>query len=178
MSAAGPRPVEHTGVGGTMTTSGISAQGRRAPEVGSERTLLGMSNAELDALFRSSPAGVVPDGTMVGTVLAFPGTWLAKPLAALARTFVWQGKVVNRRRGVLKNKVTPLRLRSFKALVFPDSSWVDTRPCVVLDYSRTSLLARGVRDELRLVGPHLYLGVVWLARRRVLWFTLRGPSGD
>jgi hypothetical protein len=161
-----------------MTTSRISVQGRRAPEVGGERTLLGMSNAALDALFRSSPAGVVPDGTMVGTVLAFPGTWLAKPLAALTHALLWQGKVVNRRRGVLKNRVTPLRLRSVKALVFPGPSWVDTRPCVVLDYSRTSLLARAVRDELRLVGPHLYLGVVWLARRRVLWFTLRGPSDD
>lgn len=161
-----------------MTTSEISARDQRAPVVPSERVLLGMSNAALDRLFRSSPAGVVPDGTMVGTVLAFSGSWLARPLAALTRAFVWQGKVVNRRRGVLKNKVTPLRLRSFKALVAPDLSWVDTRPCVVLDYSRTSLLARAVRDELRLVGPHLYLGVVWLARRRVLWFTLRGPSDD
>jgi hypothetical protein len=40
------------------------------------------------------------------------------------------------------------------------------------------VVARLVRDELRLVGPHLYLGVVWLARRRVLWFTLLDRSGD
>jgi hypothetical protein len=30
-----------------------------------------------------------------------------------------------------------------------------------------------VRDEVRLVAPGLYLGVVWLWKRRVGWFTLR-----
>jgi len=30
-----------------------------------------------------------------------------------------------------------------------------------------------VRDEIRLVGPGLYLGVVWLWHWRVGWFTLR-----
>jgi hypothetical protein len=137
-----------------------------------------MTNAELDRLFRASPAGVVPDGTMRGTVLALPGSPLAQPVAALTYAFLWQGKVVDRRRGVLKNRITPVRVRSIKALVSPDPSWVDARPCVVLDYSRTSTVARLVRDELRLVGPHLYLGVVWLSRRRVLWFTLRDVAGD
>ena len=99
------------------------------------------------------------------------------PIAALTHALIWQGKVVSRQRGLLKNKLTPLRLRLVKALVEPGPSWVDGRPCVVLDCSRTSLVARLVRDELRLVGPHLYLGVVWLGRRRVLWFTLRDRSG-
>jgi hypothetical protein len=159
-----------------MTTSKTSARERQVPSALTEPALLAMSNTALDRLFRASPAGVVPDGNMRGTVLALPGTPLAKPIAALTYALLWQGKVVNRRRGVLKNKVTPLRVRSIKALVSPDPSWVDARPCVVLDYSRTSLVARLVRDELRLVGPHLYLGVVWVSRRRVLWFTLRDPT--
>lgn len=148
------------------------------PSAPTERVLLSMTNAELDRLFRASPAGVVPDGTMRGTVLALPGSPLAQPVAALTYAFLWQGKVVDRRRGVLKNRITPVRLRSIKALVSPAPSWVDARPCVVLDYSRTSTVARLVRDELRLVGPHLYLGVVWLSRRRVLWFTLRDVACD
>jgi hypothetical protein len=160
-----------------MTTSEISMRHGQARAAVTEAALLAMSNVALDRLFRTSPAGVVPDGTMRGTVLALPGTRLARPIAALTYAFLWQGKVVDRRRGVLKNKITPLRLRSIRALVSPAPSWVDARPCVVLDYSRTSLVARLVRDELRLVGPHLYLGVVWLSRRRVLWFTLRGPAG-
>jgi hypothetical protein len=149
---------------------------QRAPSVLGEAALRAMSNTELDDLFRGSPAGLVPDGNMAGTVLACTGTRLAKPLAAVTRVLFWQGKVVNRRRSVLMNKLGPLRLRAVKALVYPNPSWVDARPCVVLDYSHTSLLARAVRDELRLVGPHLYLGVVWLGRRRVLWFTLSGPA--
>ncbi|MFL6127923.1 MAG: hypothetical protein ACJ73E_02525 [Mycobacteriales bacterium] len=160
-----------------MTTSEISARDRRPPPALTESEVLAMSNAALDELFRASPAGVVPDGTMRGTVVALPGTPLAAPVAALTHALLWQGKVVNRRRGVLKNRLTPLRLRLVKALVGSGPSWVDARACIVLDYSRTSLVARLVRDELRLVGPHLYLGVVWLARRRVLWFTLRDQSG-
>jgi hypothetical protein len=155
-----------------------SVRDRPVPSAPTERVLLSMTNAELDRLFRASPAGVVPDGTMRGTVLALPGSPLAQPVAALTYAFLWQGKVVDRRRGVLKNRITPVRVRSIKALVSPDPSWVDARPCVVLDYSRTSTVARLVRDELRLVGPHLYLGVVWLSRRRVLWFTLRDVAGD
>ena len=153
----------------------LSGPGPQRPVAAlTEAALLAAGNSALDELFRAAPAGAVPDGNMTGTVLAFTGTGLARPLAAVTRLLLWQGKVVNRRRGVLKNKLTPLRLRAVIALVEPAPSWVDDRPCVLLDYSRTSLVARAVRDELRLVGPQLYLGVVWLGRRRVLWFTLRG----
>ena len=48
---------------------------------------------------------------------------------------------------------------------------------LLLSTSKTSLVAHMVRDEIRMVSPSLYLGVVWLWRRRVAWFTLRGiPS--
>jgi hypothetical protein len=30
-----------------------------------------------------------------------------------------------------------------------------------------------VRDEVRLISPNLYLGVVWLWKWRAAWFTLR-----
>ena len=90
----------------------------------------------------------------------------------------WQGKVVNRRESLLRNKITPARLRLIKAKLSHDDSGVDQRECVLLDYSRASWVARMVRDELRLVGPELYLGVVWLWRWRVGWFTLRSPGVD
>jgi len=147
-------------------------------ETVTERTLLEMNNGTLDELFRRSDAGPIPDGDMLGTVLAFPGTILAKPLAAVIYLVGWQGKVVDGRRGMLRNKITPLRLRLIAAEVTHDESWVDQRDCVLLDYSRTSLVAKMVRDEIRLVGPSLYLGVVWLWRRRVAWFTLRSKAGS
>ncbi len=139
-----------------------------------EAALLQMTNREIDSLFRSSPDGGVPDGDMRGTALLFPGTWAAKPLAAAIRVIAWQGKVVDRRRGELKNKITPFGLRLIRARVSIAPAWVDDAPCVLLDYSQTSFVARMVRDEIRLVAPDLYVGVVWLWRRRVAWFTLRG----
>jgi hypothetical protein len=141
-----------------------------------EKVLLGIPNKGLDRLFQSAPAGPIPTGNMRGTVLAWPGTRFAKLLAVVIYLLVWQGKVVNRRESLLRNKITPLRLRLIKARLAHDDSWVDQRECVLLDYSRTSWVARMVRDELRLVGPGLYLGVVWLWRRRVGWFTLRSPA--
>jgi hypothetical protein len=141
-----------------------------------ERILLALTNTELDDVFRSAPAGAVPDGDMRGTVLAWPGTRLARPLALLIYLIAWQGKVVDHRSLLLRNKITPLRLRLIAARLSHDTSWVDGRECVLLDYSRTSLVAHMVRDEIRLVSPGLYLGVVWLWRRRVGWFTLRSPA--
>lgn len=141
-----------------------------------ESLLLGCRNSALDLLFRQSVAGPIPDGDTRGTLLAWPGTWLAKPLAQLVRVIIWQGKVLDRREGVLRNKVTPFGLRLVKARLSIASSWVDSADCVLIDYSKTSFLARMVRDEIRQVGPGLYLGVVWLWRKRVGWFTIRSTG--
>jgi hypothetical protein len=138
-----------------------------------EDVLLATSNQQLDRLFRASPAGPVPGGVLDGVAVLFPGSRLARPVAAFVRGVVWQGKVIAPDGASLRNRITPLGLRAIAAAVRTAGSLVDTRPCVILDYSATSLVARGVRDEIRLVAPHLYLGVVWLFGRRVAWFTLR-----
>jgi hypothetical protein len=91
----------------------------------------------------------------------------------VVRTLGWRGKVIEPDGAGLKNRVGPLGVPAVRALVRPGESLVDGAPCVVLDYSTTSVVARNVRDEIRLVAPHLYLGVVWLRGRRVGWFTLR-----
>jgi hypothetical protein len=141
-----------------------------------EDALLAMGNTDLDALFRSSEAGPIPDGDMRGTVLFFTGTAVAKPLAKVLHLVAWQGKVVDRRQGMLRNKITPLGLRLIAAQVSRSGSWVDGQDCVLLDYSRTSRVAGMVRDELRQVSPALYLGVIWLWHKRVGWFTLRSTT--
>jgi hypothetical protein len=156
-----------------MSTSSVKAGGGSL----TEEALLGMTNTELDSLFKQSPAGPIPDGDMRGTVLAFPGSFIAKPFAVIAYWLAWQGKVVDGNRRTLRNKITPLRLRLIAAALSLDASWVDSRECVLLDYSRTSLVAKMVRDEIRLVSPSLYLGVVWMWHWRVGWFTLRSPDG-
>jgi len=141
-----------------------------------ERQLLAMTGAELDELFRRSPAGDVPRGDARGTVLLFTGSRLASIIARLAYPLGWQGKVVAPDGRQLLNKITPLRVPAIRATVSPSQSWVDGGECVLIDYSRTSLVARWVRDEIRLVAPGLYLGVVWLRRRRIAGFALRFPT--
>ena len=142
-----------------------------------EDDLLATRNRDLDALFRASPAGPVPVGVLDGVAVLFPGSLLARPLAALVRRVAWQGKVVAPDGTSLRNRITPWGLRAIAATVRTSGSLVDRGPCVVLDYSATSLVARAVRDEIRLVGDDLYLGVVWLLGGRVAWFTLRAPHG-
>ena len=138
-----------------------------------ERSLQRMDNRELDLLFRSSPAGDIPHGRLPGTALLFPGTAVCALLARLIHLLVWQGKETEASGRSLNNLIGPLRMRSIRALLSHDRSWVDGEKCVLIDYSTTSIVARMVRDEVRLVAPGLYLGVVWLWKRRVGWFTLR-----
>lgn len=138
-----------------------------------ERALQRMDNRELDLLFRSGSARDVPHGRLPGTGLLFPGTPACGPLASLVHLVVWQGKETEPSGRSLQNLIGPLRTRTIRALLSHDRSWVDDEECVLIDYSRTSFVARMVRDEVRLVAPGLYLGVVWLWKRRVGWFTLR-----
>jgi len=153
------------------------AEDRRAdPPVPDEASLLGMRHRELDALFRSSPPGEIPTGVLNGTAVLFPGRRPARPLAALVRKLAWRGKVTDPAGRALRNRVTPLDIKAFAAVVYREPSRVDGRDCIVLDYSVTSVLAGGVRDEIRLVAPGLYLGVVWWYGRRVAWFLLRRPG--
>jgi hypothetical protein len=144
-----------------------------ARQVLDEHDLVAMTNGELDVLFRSNPAGELPAGTMRGTVLVFNGTPLGRFIAKTAYWVAWQGKRIDPDRRGLVNRITPLRLPLIRAKIYRGDSWVDGAECTVLDYSKTSLVAKMVRDETRLVAPGLHLGVVWLWRRRTAWFTLR-----
>jgi hypothetical protein len=136
-----------------------------------------MSALELAALFRQAPAGPVPRGDAQGIALIATGHRAGQALARLVREVVWQGKVLLPD-GTLVNKVTPFGLHAVRAVVRPGASWVDGKECIVIDYAATSVVARWVRDEIRLVAPHLYLGVVWFARRRVASFALTFASGS
>ena len=138
-----------------------------------ERALQRMDNRELDLLFRSGSARDVPHGRLPGTGLLFPGTPACGPLASLVHLVVWQGKETEPSGRSQQNLIGPLRTRTIRALLSHDRSWVDDEECVLIDYSRTSIVARMVRDEVRPVAPGLYLGVIWLRKRRVGWFTLR-----
>ena len=137
--------------------------------------LHGMTRDRLDALFTSSAAGPIPLGDTRGAALFLPGTKLERSLAAIARLGFWQGKVFDEKRGELLNKIFPFGMRAIRAKVYKAPSWMDNKECIVLDYSKTSLLARVIRDEIREVSPRIYLGVVFWGKRKTINFALEIP---
>ena len=146
---------------------------RQAPV--SVRTLVRMSPAERDEVFRSSPTGNVPRGKGTGIALLPFGPVLTRVVAALIWALVWKGKVFDPRYDDLRNRMTPFGIRVIRATGYNDSSWVDGEECIVLDYSRTSFVAHWVRDEIREVAGRTYLGQVFVRGRKLLHFTLTFP---
>lgn len=123
--------------------------------------LLGLPPADLDALFRASPAGEIPRGRGRGTAILFPATEVARPIATVIRAVAWQGKQFEPATGDLKNLMGPTGVLAIRAEVSAGTSWLDQQPCVLLDYSRSSRVAGWIRDEIREAAPGVYLGLVW-----------------
>jgi hypothetical protein len=134
--------------------------------------LFTMSQAQLDDLFKQSPAGPIPDGAAKGTAIIAPGTVFSKEIAEAINIFTWQGKTFDAKRGVLTNKVSILGFNAIVAEVYKGDSWLDQKECIVLDYSKTSMLAHYIRDEIRLIGPNFYLGKVYWGQKRLIDFCL------
>jgi hypothetical protein len=134
--------------------------------------LAAMRPASRDEVFRASPPGGVPSGKADGVALLPLPAPLASATATLIRLLVWKGKVFDPARGDLRNRMTPLGIRAIRAKVYPGPSWLDGADCVVLDYSRTSLVARWIRDEIREVAPDTYLGLVFVRKAKLLHFVL------
>ena len=139
--------------------------------------LLDLSGDELDELFRSSPAGEIPNGDAEGKVLVgSDDDDVSDKVAWIARTLAWKGKVFNREKGDLKNKILPFGIKAVRAKVYKEASWFDGEETIVLDYSKTSFVAKKIRDEIREVSPGLYIGLVFWGRDRILYFTLTSTS--
>jgi hypothetical protein len=135
--------------------------------------LLAMSQAQLDDLFRSSPAGDIPNGAANGTAIIAPGTRYCAPIAEIINHFGWQGKVFDAANGSLKNRILAFGLEAIIAKVYKGPSWLDAKECIVLDYSQTSIVAQRVRDEIRLISPGFYLGKVYWNKDRLIDFSLQ-----
>jgi hypothetical protein len=138
--------------------------------------LIQMSQAQLDELFRNSPAGDIPQGEGKGTAIIAPGTELSEIAAKFIHLFAWQGKVFDPAAGILRNKILPVGLQAIIAKVYKDKSWFDEKECIVLDYSQTSLIAHWIRDEIREVSPGLYLGIVYWDKAKLINFALVFPE--
>ena len=138
--------------------------------------LLSMSQEALDDLFSNSPSGDIPNGEGQGTAIIAPGTKYSAEIAALINTFGWQGKTFDAAHGTLRNRILASGLNAIVAEVYKTASWFDNKECIVLDYSKTSLVAEHIRDEIRQIGPGTYLGIVYWDKNRIIHFSLQFPT--
>ena len=138
--------------------------------------MLKMSQTQLDDLFTQSPVGEIPSGEGKGTAIMAPGTNVSNEIAWFVNVFTWKGKVFDPEKGELRNKILPMGHKAIVAKVYKDKSWFDQKECIVLDYSKTSLLAHWIRDEIREVSPGIYLGVVYWGKKKLIHFALQFPA--
>jgi hypothetical protein len=135
--------------------------------------LLQLTRKQLDELFAVGESGPIPSGPASGLAIIFPGTVVSGAIANFVRMFAWQGKSFDGQAGSLVNRISPVGFGAIKARVYEDASWFDGKPCIVLDYSKTSTLAWFIRDEIRAIGPRLYLGKVYFGRIPTFGFALK-----
>ena len=144
--------------------------------------LIGKSQAELDDLFRASLPGPIPEGAAKGEAIVFPGTVWARLIARFVHALAWKGKNFtlnpDGNGATLVNRVTALGVPLIVARVYYTTSWLDGKECIVLDYAKTSLFARKIRDEIRLIDAanKVYLGKVWWGKTRLVDFALDFPG--
>lgn len=138
--------------------------------------LLDMPGKELDRIFSASPAGDIPNGEAEGTAIVASGSKFSPIISKLINIFTWQGKTFDAEHGTLTNRILAFGLNAIVAQVYKSQSWFDGKECIVLDYSKTSILAEHVRDEIRLIGPGQYLGLVYWKKDRTIHFALQFPT--
>ena len=117
-----------------------------------------MDPSSLESLYQGSTATSAPAGKVKGRVLLFSGTRLARPASKVAR-LMWQGKIFKNEQAMAVNRFFGIRV--IKGRLYQGQSWFDGRPALILDYQGTSLLYRSYRDEIREVGPGIYLGLMY-----------------
>jgi hypothetical protein len=161
---------------------------------GAPRTLDDLAALGSEALGRLYRGGELFDlralnGAPTGRMLTLAGP-LGRPgprqrLASLARSssFPWKGKsfqAASPDRGEGINRVVLLGDK-YRFLTSVEASAIDGSPCVFLNYDlrENPFFIRAIRDELRQVGPALFLGPAMLGQRDpslVLWFGI-APAG-
>jgi len=135
--------------------------------------LLSKSAADLDSLFATSPPGPIPDGPAAGTAIVASGTTFSPAIASVINHFGWQGKTFDAKHGTLRNRITAFGFNAIVAEVYVGNSLDDGKPCIVLDYSKTSFVAERIRDEIRLIAPNTYLGKVYWDNKPTIHFALQ-----
>jgi hypothetical protein len=122
--------------------------------------LKSMTQTELNILYARSTAADIPAGTADGIAIWYPDFWFSGVRTFLS-SLVWKGKEITPLEGVpgkadLVNRLT--LWNAVRAEVYVAPSIYDGQPAVILDYNKTSFFFKPIWDEIRLVGPDLWLG--------------------
>lgn len=134
-----------------------TARAQEAAEPLGVASLRRMDEAQLQALYRQGAVAGLPAGRVKGTVLPAPGTRRNAAMSAGAR-LVWQGKVVDPSGTIAVNRF--FGVPAVKGRLYQGQSWLDGGPSLILDYTGTSRVYANNRDEIRLIAPGLYLGLM------------------
>jgi hypothetical protein len=112
-----------------------------------------MSACELEQLFAGAEVGEPPCGCYRGHILLYLDKKWPR-LRARADGAIWRGKCFHGD-GSFINQFPGFRALASHGGVGP--SWLDGRPCLVLEYPSGTPLFGNNRDEIRQVGCGLYL---------------------
>ena len=116
-----------------------------------------LNREQLESLYSQGELGELPVGFVKGEVLVL--TEMALPRANRNTTkLIWRGKHFNDE-GAFMNQFTGFRAVHSRAYV--DNSFFDNKPSHILEYPTNIPFFGNMRDELRQVGPDLYLSVVF-----------------
>ena len=136
--------------------------------------LLTLSQDELDAIFSAGTSATIPNGEANGTAIVGAGKFTHE-VASIVNIFAWQGKTFDAAHGTLTNRISAFGVNAIVAQVYKGPSLFDEKECIVLDYSKTSLVAKHVRDEIREISPNVYLGLVYWDTKKTIHFALEFP---
>ncbi|WP_165066232.1 hypothetical protein [Paludisphaera rhizosphaerae] len=142
-------------VSAVFTTTTAHAQATAQPL--SVSSLLSMNEAQLQAVYTQGSVAGLPTGKVKGTVLPAPGSRRNAAMSAGGR-LIWQGKVVDSSGTIAVNRF--FGVPAVKGRLYQGTSWFDGQPSLILDYTGTSRVYAQNRDEIRLIGPGLYLGLM------------------
>lgn len=117
-----------------------------------------MSKCELEELYRRSPPAPNLRCFHAGQAFRRHGDGISHGSGLL-----WKGKVFDGC-GSMVNRWC-LGLEGVPANVCEGASWLDGKPSLILDYRGSSkVIWRNARDEIRQVGPGLYLGIMYVEK--------------
>ena len=124
----------------------------------------------LETMYKTSTHGPIPNGDTRGKAAFNPGS-LFSPFEQLVLRGFWSGKVFTHHRNgtvTLINKT--LIGRKFPAKVYIGKSLMDGGESIIIDYTEDAGIpivgpvVASIRDEIRRVGPNLYLGYAFMKR--------------